>query len=198
MKALAAAAAVVLSASVALIAQRPADDNAFPRTKPYGRATVQYEDPQVKAVAIYDYSQRNHNQPWLLVQFGVALSQRTEIRRENFHIVQMPDRREVPLATQQQFLDDAARIQQFKQNARIFYRNLTSFFPKSGDRVFNMRWVALPGEGTIPELVVIPAEYDLVVGDLYFRSPTLRWPSGVHRLVFDHPKGHAELPIRLE
>jgi len=191
-------AALVVSASVALSAQRPADDNAFPRTKPYGRATVQYEDPQIKAVAIYDYSQRNHNHPWLLVQFGVALSQRTEVRRDSFHIVAMPDRREVPLATQQQFLADSARIQQFRQNARIFYRNVTSFFPRSGDRVFGMRWVALPEDGTIRELVVIPAEYDLLIGDLYFKSPTLKWESGVHRLVFDHPKGHAELPIRLE
>jgi len=191
-------AAVVLVASVSLGAQRPADDNAFPRTKPYGRATVQYEDPQVKAVAIYDYSQRHHNQPWLLVQFGVSLSQRTEVRRDNFHIVIMPDRREVPLATQQQFLADAARMQQFKQNARIFYRNLTSFFPKSGDQVFGMRWVSLPEEGTIREVEVLPAEYNLLIGDLYFKSPTLKWESGTHRLVFDHPKGHAELPIRLE
>ena len=69
------------------------------------------------------------------MQFGVALYQRTDVRRDSFHIVTMPDRREVPLATQQQFLADAARIQQFKQNARIFYRNLTGFFPKSGDRL---------------------------------------------------------------
>ena len=191
-------AAVVLSAGVALSAQRAVDDNAFPRTKPYGRATVQYEDPQIKAVAIYDYSQRHHNQPWLLVQFGVALSQRTEVRRDSFHVVIMPGRREVPLATQQQFLADAAQIQRFRQNASIFYRNVTSFFPKSGDRVFGMRWVALPEEGIIRELAVIPADYDLLVGDLYFKSPTLRWEKGTYRFVFDHEKAHAELPIRLE
>jgi hypothetical protein len=190
-------AAVVICASVALSAQRPADDNAFPRTKAYGRATVQYEDKQIQAVAIYDYSQRQHNQPWLLVQFGVALSQRTEVRRDSFHII-TPDQQKVPLATQQQFLADGARIQQFRQNARIFYRELTGFFPRSGDRVFGMRWVSLPEDGIIRELAVIPAEYDLLLGDLYFKSPTLKWESGTHRLVFDHPKGHAELPIRLE
>lgn len=190
-------AALVLSASVALGAQRPADDNAFPRTKFHGRATVQYEDEQLKAVAIYDYSQRQHNQPWLLVQFGVAPSERTEVRRESFYII-TPDQRKVPLATQQQFLADSARIQQLRQNAKIYYRDLANYFPKSGNRVFGMRWVSLPEDGTIRELAVIPAEYDLLIGDLYFKSPTLKWESDTYRLVFDHPKGHAELPIRLE
>src|SRR6266545_3508269 len=58
--------AVVLAAGVTLVAaQRPADDNAFPHTKPNGRATVQYQDEKVQAVAIYDYSQRNHDGAWL-------------------------------------------------------------------------------------------------------------------------------------
>jgi hypothetical protein len=190
-------AAAVLASGLALsAAQRPGDDNAFPRTKSHGRATVEYEDEQVKAVAIYDYSQRNHKQAWLLVQFGVALYERAAVRRESFHLI-MPGGRSVPLATQEQFLADAARIRQFRQNAGIFHRDLVNYFPKSavGDV---MRWVALPGDGLIREPVVIPAEQDVAIGDLYFKSPTLRWESGTHRLVFDHEKGHAELPIRLE
>jgi hypothetical protein len=190
-------AAAVLASGLALsAAQRPGDDNAFPRTKSHGRATVEYEDEQVKAVAIYDYSQRNHKQAWLLVQFGVALYERTAVRRESFHLI-MPGGRSVPLATQEQFLADAARIRQFRQNAGIFHRDLVNYFPKSavGDV---MRWVALPGDGLIREPVVIPAEQDVAIGDLYFKSPTLRWELGTHRLVFDHEKGHAELPIRLE
>jgi hypothetical protein len=190
-------AAAVLASGLALsAAQRPGDDNAFPRTKSHGRATVEYEDEQVKAVAIYDYSQRNHKQAWLLVQFGVALYERAAVGRESFHLI-MPGGRSVPLATQEQFLADAARIRQFRQNAGIFHRDLVNYFPKSavGDV---MRWVALPGDGLIREPVVIPAEQDVAIGDLYFKSPTLRWESGTHRLVFDHEKGHAELPIRLE
>jgi hypothetical protein len=190
------AAAVFVSGLALSAAQRPGDDNAFPRTKFHGRATVEYEDEQVKAVAIYDYSQRNHKQAWLLVQFGVALYERAAVRRESFHLI-MPGGRSVPLATQEQFLADAARIRQFRQNAGIFHRDLVNYFPKSavGDV---MRWVALPGDGLIREPVVIPAEQDVAIGDLYFKSPTLRWESGTHRLVFDHEKGHAELPIRLE
>src|SRR5687767_12241901 len=60
-----------LFGGVAPYAQTAADDNAFPHTKANGRATVQYEDERVKAVAIYDYSQRHHDDsPWLLVQMG--------------------------------------------------------------------------------------------------------------------------------
>jgi hypothetical protein len=190
-------AAAVLAAGVALsAAQRPADDNAFPRTKSHGRATVQYEEERVRAVAIYDYSQRNHNQAWLLVQFGVALYKRADVHRESFHLV-MPGGRKVPLATQKQFLADGARIQQFRQNAGIFRRNLANYFPKSASRDA-MRWVALPGDGLVREPAVIRDEYGVAIGDLYFKSPTLRWEAGTHRLVFDHEKGHAELPIRLE
>jgi hypothetical protein len=188
-------AAVLVSSAALSAAQRPADDDAFPRTKSYGRATVQYRDEMVQAVAIYDYSQRNHNQAWLLVQFGVALYQRAVVRRESFQIV-MPGGRAVPLATQEQFLDDGARIRQLRQNARIYQRQLLTYFPKSATGDI-MRWVALPGDGIVRESL-IPSEHGVAIGDLYFKSPTLRWESGTHRLVFEHEKGHAELPIRLD
>ena len=188
--------AAVLVSSIALsAAQRPADDDAFPRTKSFGRATVQYRDDMVQAVAIYDYSQRNHDQAWLLVQFGVALYQRAVVRRDSFQIV-VPGGRAVRLATQEQFLDDGARIRQLRQNARIYQRQLLTYFPKSATGDI-MRWVALPGDGIVRELL-IPSEHGVAIGDLYFKSPTLRWDSGTHRLVFNHEKGHAELPIRLD
>src|SRR6185436_9872098 len=121
----------VLVASVAVGAQsRPADDNAFPHTKSHGRATVEFQDDKVHAVVIYDYSQRNHAGGWILIQTGIAVQPRTTIKRENFHIL-MPGGRAVPLPTQRQFLEDSARITQLRQNAKIFYRNLRSYFPLS-------------------------------------------------------------------
>jgi hypothetical protein len=188
---------VILLAGVALAAtQRPADDNAFPHTKPNGRATVEYKDGKVQAVAIYDYSQRNHDTAWILVQIGVALAERGAVRRESFSVVQ-PGGRTVPLATQEQFLADSQVITKLRQNAKIFYRDVISYFPKSADGEF-IRWFALPGEGTVRDPAIVPSEHGVVIGDLYFRSPTLRWETGTHRLVFDNDKGHAELPIRLE
>ena len=187
----------VLLAGVAVTgAQRGADDNAFPHTKPNGRATVEYKDEKVQAVAIYDYSQRNHDGAWLLVQIGVALSERGAVKRDSFTVV-MPGGRVVPLATQEQFLADSQQITKLRQNARIFQREVIGFFPKSADGEF-IRWFALPGEGTVRDPAIIPSEHGVVIGDLYFKSPTLRWDDGTYRLVFDNENGHAELPIRLE
>jgi len=188
---------VVLLAGVAVTAaQRGADDNAFPHTKPNGRATVEYKDEKVQAVAIYDYSQRNHDTDWLLVQIGVALSERGAVKRDSFSVT-MPGGRKVPLATQEQFLADSAKITKLRQNARIFQREVLGYFPKSADGEF-LKWFALPGEGTVRNPAVIPSEHGVVIGDLYFKSPTLRWDDGTYRLVFDNENGHAELPIRLE
>ena len=188
---------VLLAAGATLVAaQRPADDNAFPHTKPNGRATVEYRDEKVQAVAIYDYSQRNHDTAWILVQIGVALAERGAVTRDSFSVV-MPGGRTVPLATQEQFLADSQVITKLRQNARIFQREVISYFPKSADGEF-IRWFALPGEGTVRNPAIVPSEHGVVIGDLYFRSPTLRWETGTHRLVFNNDKGHAELPIRLE
>ena len=191
------ASVVVLLAGVAVTAdQRGADDNAFPHTKPNGRATVEYRDEKVQAVAIYDYSQRNHDTDWVLVQVGVALRARGAVKRESFSVM-MPGGRVVPLATQEQFLADSAKITKLRQNARIFQREVLPYFPKSADGEF-IRWFALPGEGTVRNPAIVPSEHGVVIGDLFFKSPTLRWDSGTYRLVFDNDKGHAELPIRLE
>jgi hypothetical protein len=187
---------VLLAGVAATAAQRGADDNAFPHTKPNGRATVEYKDEKVQAVAIYDYSQRNHDTDWLLVQIGVALSERGAVKRDSFSVT-MPGGRKVPLATQEQFLADSAKITKLRQNARIFQREVIGYFPKSADGEF-IRWFALPGEGTVRNPAIIPSEHGVVIGDLYFKSPTLRWDDGTYRLVFDNENGHAELPIRLE
>jgi len=188
---------VVLVAGATLAAaQRPADDNAFPHTKPNGRATVEYKDEKVQAVAIYDYSQRNHDGAWLLVQIGVALRERGEVRRDSFSVT-MPGGRSVPLATQEQFLDDSQQITKLRQNAKIFERPVLIYFPKSADGE-SIHWFALPGEGTVRNPAIVPSEHGVVIGNLYFKSPTLRWDAGTYRLVFNNDKGHAELPIRLE
>ena len=119
----------VLVASAALAAQsRPADDNAFPNTKSFGRATIQFQDETVHMVALYDYSQRNHDGAWLLLQTGVAVKKRTTVNRGNFHI-EMPDGRTVPLPSQEVFLADSAQITKLRQNARIFDHDVKPYFP---------------------------------------------------------------------
>jgi hypothetical protein len=191
------AAALVIPAASRLPGQQ--DDNAFPRTRWYGRATVQYEDERVKAVAVYDYSQWNHESRWLLVQVGVAMRERGLVRRSNLRII-APGGREIPLASQEEFLADGASLRQFRQNAGIFQRDLgdlKSYFPLSAQGEV-LRFFALPGDGIVSEEFVIGATQAVVIGNLYFRSPTGSWADGTYRLVFDHEQGRAELPIRLE
>ena len=80
----------VLVASAALAAQsRPNEDKPFPNTKSFGRATIQFQDDTVHMMALYDYSQRNHDGAWLLLQTGVSVKKRTTVNRGNFHI-EMP------------------------------------------------------------------------------------------------------------
>lgn len=172
------------------------DDPAFPRTKSYGRATVQYQDDQVKAVAAYDYSQRNHESQWLLVQVGVAMRDQTLVKRDNLRLT-APDGREIPLASQEEFVADSASLVKFRQNAQIFLRQLGSYFPLSARRD-DLRFFALPGDGIIRSEGVILAAHAVVIGDVYFKSATAAWSPGTYRLVFDHERGRAELPIRLE
>ena len=57
-------------------------------------------------VALYDYSQRNHDGAWLLLQTGVAVEKRTTVNRGNFQIV-MPDGRTVPLPSHEDFVATA-------------------------------------------------------------------------------------------
>lgn len=189
-------AAILLVTAALSASQRPANDNVFPNTRPNGRATVVYKDDTVQMVAIYDYSQRNHDGAWLVVQTGIALRERGEIKRDSISMV-APDGRVIPLASQEQFLEEAAQIRKLRQNASIFQQPVMTYFPQSADAE-QLRWFALPGERTIRTLAVVPSEHGVVVGELYFRSPTRRWEDGTYRLVFDNGSGHAELPIRLE
>ena len=47
----------------------------LPNVTPLGAALAEYKDPQVRAVAAYYHSQRNHDSAWLLIEFGVASPQ---------------------------------------------------------------------------------------------------------------------------
>ena len=62
----------LLSASESVLAQR---------VKQWGNAIVEYRSPDVKTVAAYEYSRRNHTGEWLLVQLAVQASARIAIER---------------------------------------------------------------------------------------------------------------------
>jgi hypothetical protein len=79
---------------------------------------------------------------WLLVQIGVALRERGEVKRDSFTVV-MPGG-QAPLATQEQFLDDSARCQAPAERPHLPARVLKI----SQARTVNSSVVLLAGQGT--------------------------------------------------
>src|SRR5688572_18411763 len=56
------------------------------RVKQLGHAIVEFRSPDVKAVAAYEYSRRNHSGEWLLVEFAVQAQKRIAIERPQIHL----------------------------------------------------------------------------------------------------------------
>src|SRR5688572_21920665 len=107
--------ALLLAAAVGTSAQV---GQSFPHTNKYGRATIEYRNQGLGVVANYDYSQRNHHQPWLLIDVALGSADRFVLHRTNFRLV-TPDDQTIPLASQQQGRDDMENINLLIQNAKI-------------------------------------------------------------------------------
>ncbi len=158
-----------------------------------GRAIVEYRSPQVNAVAAYEYSHRNHNGEWLLVEFAVQAKDRIVIHRDELSLL-TPDERSIPVATQEQYLGDHAELTQLMQNATIWRRPLGVYFLTPPQPTIN--FYASPGRIVSDEAVTNLDE--VAAGDLLFKSPDGRWRAGEYRLVLDHEKAQLTLPIVLK
>ena len=181
-----------IAGSAALFAQGAINQGSV---KQHGRAIVQYRSPEIAAVASYEYSQRNHAGPWLLIEFAVqAKKDRIAIERDQLSL-RTPDARVVRLASHQAYLGDQAELTRLYQNASVFRRPLDGYF-STRPPVRTIRFFAAPGT-TISDSAVTNLD-EVAMGDLLFRSPTGAWTEGEYRLVLDHPQARAELPIRLQ
>ena len=177
----------LLASTIALSAQG--------KVKQYGRATVEYRSDDVAVVANYDYSQKNHEGPWLLIDVAVQgrkgpiVIQRTELT------LLTPDERAIPLATQQLFLQDSDSLVPLLQNATIFRRSLDDYFPsRPAQRTVN--FFSRPG-GLVQETVMTHPD-EVAAGSLLFKAPSGKWQEGTYRLVLNHDKAKADLPIQLQ
>ena len=164
------------------------------RVRQHGRAIDEYRSPDVTAVAAYEYSQRNHDGAWVLIQFAVVTKERIAFHRDQFSLVR-PDERRVPLATQQMFIDDQPVLTRLLQNAAIWRRPLDSYFRTRPQPT--IRFFSTPGRAIVHDSAVSNQD-EVAAGDLFFKSPDGKWDPGTHRLVLNHEKAKAELPIRLE
>jgi hypothetical protein len=176
-----------IAGSAALVAQGS--------VKQYGRAIVQYRSPAVTAVASYEYSQKNHAGPWLLIEFAVqAKKDRIAIERDQISL-RTPGEGVVRLAAHMEYLDDQSTLTGLYQNASIYRRPLDGYFP-SRPLMRTIRFFAGPGR-TISDSAVTNLD-EVATGDLLFLAPKGSWPAGDYVLVLNHPKAQAELPITLQ
>lgn len=168
---------------------------AFPHTNKHGRATIEYRYQGLAVVANYDYSQRDHDQPWLLVDVALGSANRFVLHRTNFRLV-TPDGQTIPLASQQQGAADVAQINLLIQNAKIYRQNLDSYFPQR-NRHERISFFSLPFARSISDEAIVDNDR-VAIGPLLFRSPTGSWKEGTHRLVLTNENAKAELPISLQ
>ena len=57
------------------------------RIKQYGRAIVEYRADDLVAVASYEYAQKHHDTPWLLIEFAVQAMNPVVIHRRQLTLV---------------------------------------------------------------------------------------------------------------
>lgn len=179
------AAAAVVSATTGTTALGP--------IRQHGRAIVEYRSEAVKAVANYEYSQRNHGEAWLLIELAVQATERIVLHRSQLTLVR-PDGRPVQVATQPQFLEDQQTLRRLFQNAVVWRRQLSPYFD-TRPTARTIRFFSAPG-GVVYDSAVANMN-EVATGDVAFKSPDGAWPAGTYRLVLDHERAGAQLPITL-
>ena len=188
------AALIILVALVATAALAAQKEQLFPHTKKQGRATSEYRHEGFQVVVNYDYSQRNHSGPWLLIDVAMASKTRFVLHRDNFTIVS-PDGRMVKLATQDNLTNDGPGLWSLSQNSKIHRHNLDSYFVARGHEP--IKFYSFPFERAVSDEAIVDNDR-VTLGALLFKSPEASWQAGTYRLEIDNEKAKAALPITLQ
>jgi hypothetical protein len=143
----------------------------------------------------YEYSQRNHDSAWLLVDFGARSERRLVLDREHFKLVSQSGEW-FPVASQRHFVDAAKQIQALRQNASVWRRDLGSYLGALNLRE-RLKFFALPGEGVVITGALLDKDRN-TFGELYFEMPRGAWDEGDYALLIEHPQARIKLPISLE
>jgi hypothetical protein len=188
-------ASLIALATCSLAAQK---EWSFPHTRPNGRATPEYEQDDLHIVVNYDYAQRNHKTKWLLLDLAIASKQSFILHSKDITLL-TPDGRQLPVAPQEELLEDSAGITLVLQNARIWRRDLTSYFSQRNGGVPNeqIRFQAFPPGRTVSSEATVDRDH-VTGGQLLFRTPRGSWDAGTYRLEVNTDAGLAALPIKLE
>ncbi len=176
-------------------AQAQVQEFGYPNVKQLGKAIVQYKDKDgLQVVLSYEYSQNNHDSPWLLIDFGARAERRIILEREHFKLVSATGEW-FPLASQRHFLDGSANIRQLRQNASVWRRDIGTYLGALDQRE-TMKFFSLPGEGIVVTGAVLDKDRN-TYGPLYFEMPRGTWDAGDYALLIEHPLARVKLPLSL-
>jgi hypothetical protein len=166
----------------------------FPDTGFYGRATIQYRSQGVQVLVNYDYSQRNHNTQWLLVDLAIASSKWFVLHKDHIEL-RTPNGREIGVAPHATIIADRATLTKLLQNASVQRRPVISYFPER-DSVERIRFQTL-GSGTISPEATVNNDH-VTSGPILFANPQGSWDAGTYRLEITNEVAKAALPITLD
>src|SRR4051812_5533712 len=146
-------ASLVTVATCSLAAQK---EWSFPHTRANGRATPEYDHEGLHIVVNYDYAQRNHKTKWLLVDLAIASKQSFILHRKDIALL-APEGRDLPVAPQEELLEDSPGIALVLQNARVLRHDLASYFNQRNGGVPNeqIRFQAFPPGRTVSSEVTV-------------------------------------------
>jgi len=187
--------ALSLATAMALTgAQLSAQTESYP-AKQRGRGVVEFHNKAMHAVAAYNYSQRDHDSRWIVIQSALTMSKESIIHRGDI-VLRTPQGQEIPLATQERVAADVTKVEQLLQNAKVQAHDVLSYF-KQQDRVEDMQLFRLPFGPVVHNEFIVDRDH-VATGPLFFESPTGAWEAGTYKLVARSENGTAEMPIILE
>ena len=185
--------ALVAVAASGVVHTQPARELAHVKT--LGAALSEYNDGRVHAVAAYYYSQKHHDSAWLLLELGFNSQRAVQITRDRIEL-ETPDGEVVPLSGHRRWQMDATRATQLMQQVRPTRHQVRSYFKEIAD-ITRLRFFVRPDDrGTIVDSMDAMSD-QVLLGDLFFESPTGAWEKGRYVLAIGHTRGVALLPIEL-
>ena len=168
-------------------------DALFPHTKQWRPATVEYSHEGLRVVVNYNYSQTNHDTPWLIIDLAASSRRPFVLRPEHVTLV-TPDGGIVALAKRGVVLADWMNT---RSHIAVAVRDeLRGYF--TGESVEILPFFITRQLKLMPYDEAIVDNNHMTQGPLYFQSSEGRWPAGTYRLTIDNERAKAALPVTLK
>lgn len=161
-----------------------------------GKTVTEYKDDKVHVIVGYRWASAHLDEAWTF--FEVALratsGKAVDVDREDVSLT-MPDGTRVNLPTQKRMSEGVKDVRWLLQKAAVSRDPIDGYFPATRV-VQGLRFFVVPGEATTYDRVEVSREV-VAQGDLFFESPTGKFPPGEYLLGIRNKQVEIEIPIRL-